>query len=71
MVHLGMALDIETFELAASGVVALNTIAEALAEHNVLLRRIALAAEESARNNPLRQLNDILAASAPEETMGR
>jgi hypothetical protein len=38
-------------------------------EQNDLLRRIALAAEESARNNPLRQINDILAASAPEEMM--
>jgi hypothetical protein len=40
-------------------------------EQNALLKRIALAAEESARNNPLRQINDILAATAPEETIGR
>lgn len=62
-------------ELAIAGlnslVIAASDHNELIREQNDLLKRIALAAEDSARNNPLRQINDLLAMTAPEETIGR
>ena len=63
---------------AEFGVNALNQIIVLIADHNAIMReqnaqleRIAAAAEESARNNPLAQMERIMAGAgnSPEDTI--